>query len=750
MPGKKNKNKNQQSSKINQASQSQVTKLVVKESELTTEDKERLIAEGETRKKELIAEGEKEKQRLIEEGKTEKDRLISQADLVSEKHAVEIISKVEAERDVKYNEYKKEAVSQVETIMQEKKILMDQELQKQRDNFANQKVDLDRQIEVVRKKDTELEKRARTLLDDSAKLIASKETYKSEIIKSVKKDLETIEKEKAILEAKCVELNNELKRKQKELSAVEQDKDAYEQDSIDNAVRRKELIILQEKALRLEGENTQINALLEEYRQELIIKKGLLESYGEDPNRAIRENRNLTKKIDELSAKLINYPSEEELNALREKAKLLDQKLQKIEEYKETINRLERQLNDATIYQDDLDNARRFIRVLELQKSELQKELDRIIETYNHSNVKVFPSLSKIDAQTIPVSHSPVKCSLKDLCENFRAYLALRKDNPLYYNQGQIRTFIAAFATTRLIILEGMSGTGKSSLPKAFAQYMDCVTARIPVQSSWKDRNDLLGFYNDFEKRYKETDFLKELYSATRDKDNIHCIMLDEMNLSRIEYYFADFLSVLEEDNPDKWKINLIADDIRGEMPTFITDGKLQVMNNTWFVGTANNDASIFNITDKVYDRAIVLDFKKREDKPKDIKSYPGIIHMSNNEFQSLLKRAITSYNNNTAVSDVVTFLDEGMQTYFDNSFGNRISNQIQLFVSAYEACGGTMIEAIDVIFATKVLRKVQGFYDESTKKRLNEFLDLIQNKYNKSTDFELSKAEIRRMISKI
>jgi hypothetical protein len=56
-----------------------------------------------------------------------------------------------------------------------------------------------------------------------------------------------------------------------------------------------------------------------------------------------------------------------------------------------------------------------------------------------------------------------------------------------------------------------MSGTGKSSLPKAFMEYVDCVTERIPVQSSWKDRNDLLGFYNDFEKRFKETEFLKAL-----------------------------------------------------------------------------------------------------------------------------------------------------------------------------------------------------------------------------------------------
>ena len=82
--------------------------------------------------------------------------------------------------------------------------------------------------------------------------------------------------------------------------------------------------------------------------------------------------------------------------------------------------------------------------------------------------------------------------------------------------------------------------TSTVELPRAFADFMGSKTIEVPVQSSWKDRNDLLGFYNDFKKQYKETEFLKALYSATHDPNNIYVIVLDEMNLSRIEYYFAD------------------------------------------------------------------------------------------------------------------------------------------------------------------------------------------------------------------
>ena len=70
----------------------------------------------------------------------------------------------------------------------------------------------------------------------------------------------------------------------------------------------------------------------------------------------------------------------------------------------------------------------------------------------------------------------------------------------------------------------------------------------------------MLGFYNDFKKQYKETEFLKALYKATHDPNNIYIIVLDEMNLSRIEYYFADLLSVLEKPNTEDWKIELISD----------------------------------------------------------------------------------------------------------------------------------------------------------------------------------------------
>ena len=91
-------------------------------------------------------------------------------------------------------------------------------------------------------------------------------------------------------------------------------------------------------------------------------------------------------------------------------------------------------------------------------------------------------------------------------------------------------------------------------------------------------------------------------------------MVLDEMNLSRVEYYFADFLSVLELD-PEDWKIELMPSSTKGKLPANFTDGcSVKILGNTWFIGTANRDDSTFTITDKGYDRAAIIDFSHRNE----------------------------------------------------------------------------------------------------------------------------------------
>lgn len=665
-------------------------------------------------------------------------------DANNEKNKIEDAKKsIEADKDDLIEKYKKEAKESICEEAREECKDIRKKAEDDQAKAAKLKEEYETKLASLKEKDEDFAQKFSSLLEEQTKLDVKKNTYKLETI------TEEVDRQKEIdkLQGELTKKEDEIKGLKKKLEATSDEKKELEHELEQNYIRRADIMSKELDVKRYKSDADVYKARVDEVQKELSEKDVLIGRYGENPQAIIDENLKLKRELDQINDQIANCPSAEEIDSLRKIAQQVEQKNAEILKWKSDYEDVSDKYQNAKLYQEDIDNYKRFIRVLELQKAELQKELDRIIDTYNNKKTAVFSSLSKIDKEDIPAAHSMQNVTLKDICKGFRAYMANRKNNPLYYSEKHVRTFVAGFAATRLMILEGMSGTGKSSLPKAFAEYTHSVTENISVQSSWKDRNDLLGFYNDFEKRYKETKFLKELYKATRDNDNIHCIMLDEMNLSRIEYYFADFLSTLEEENPDKWEITLIPDEIPGEMPEYIVDGNLQVMTNTWFIGTANNDDSTSIITDKVYDRAIVLNFPKREKEFSIAPEKP--IYLSNTEFQDLLKNAKKKCKDPDGLKQLVNDLDDSMITLFEISFGNRISNQIRDFVATYESCGGTMLEAVDIIFATKVLRKLQGYYDESTKKGLSDLLTYLETTYSKN-DFELSKEAIKKMQDKL
>ena len=117
----------------------------------------------------------------------------------------------------------------------------------------------------------------------------------------------------------------------------------------------------------------------------------------------------------------------------------------------------------------------------------------------------------------------------------------------IYYKQDLLSDFFAMLRTNDLIILAGDSGSGKTNLVKSMAQAIGGKSVIIPVKPNWTSSEDLLGYYNPLEKKYLSTPFLDALIEASQNPDTPYLICLDEMNLARVEYYFADFLSLLEE-----------------------------------------------------------------------------------------------------------------------------------------------------------------------------------------------------------
>ena len=311
--------------------------------------------------------------------------------------------------------------------------------------------------------------------------------------------------------------------------------------------------------------------------------------------------------------------------------------------------------------------------------------------------------------------------TLRRLCDSFRNYAASRLK--LYYDISDIRRFIAGMAVSHILILQGMSGTGKTSLAHAFGDFLENPSTVIPVQPMWKERTDLVGYYNEFTKRFNETTLLEKMYEANYSKD-IYVTVLDEMNIARVEYYFAEFLSLLELPNAEERLLTVVSD-MWEDDPMQLINGCIKLPPNMWFIGTANNDDSTFAISDKVYDRAMIMNL--------DAKCEPfvaprtGRLHVSAAQFTDMVARAQKEYEVTARNLRRLEALDQYLIEHFHITFGNRIMKQIRSYIPVYVACGGDELEALDDILSKKILRKLEmqnPIYLRSASAGLSAYFD--------------------------
>ena len=363
-------------------------------------------------------------------------------------------------------------------------------------------------------------------------------------------------------------------------------------------------------------------------------------------------------------------------------------------------------------------NKREFSPSLSVQTETAE---EKEIET--ESQTERFCMLSAIDRNKEKYGHVSYDRSvtLESFCEDFRNYAASKLK--LYYDIEDIRRFVSGLAVSKLVILQGMSGTGKTSLAHAFGAFTDNPATVIPVQPMWKERTDLVGYYNEFTKRFNETLLLEKMYEANYSRD-MYVTVLDEMNIARVEYYFAEFLSLLELPNPDERYIDVVSDQWEND-PGQLKDGRLRLPENMWFVGTANNDDSTFAISDKVYDRAMILNLDSKCERfaaPPTEKRPISATH-----FRELFEHASREYGVSRRNMKRLEAFDQYLIEHFHITFGNRIMKQIRDYIAVYVSCGGTELCALDDILAKKVIRKLETqnpIYLRNASEGLMQFID--------------------------
>ena len=334
-----------------------------------------------------------------------------------------------------------------------------------------------------------------------------------------------------------------------------------------------------------------------------------------------------------------------------------------------------------------------------------------------------FPKLQLVDEKYAnyvePAFNNDI--SLEEFADNYRLFAASQMH--LYYTPEIIRRFVAGMAASKLLILEGISGTGKTSLPYSFSRYMNNPATIVSVQPSFRDRTELLGYFNEFSKRFNETEFLRALYEANYRQEPT-MIVLDEMNLARIEYYFAEMLSVLEMPSKDEWVLDLVPTAWDGD-PVKLDSGKIHVTDGTWFIGTANNDDSTFTITDKVYDRAMPIELNERAD-AFECDLQPAC-EITTEHLLYLFQKAKVEHPISDVMMENIQKLDKYLLTRFKLSFGNRIMKHMYDFIPVYVACGGTELDAMDYIVARTVLKKFESLNVSFVRDEITGLISYIE-----------------------
>ena len=382
---------------------------------------------------------------------------------------------------------------------------------------------------------------------------------------------------------------------------------------------------------------------------------------------------------------------------------------------------LRRHVTASMISATERENARMINEALQRQNDVLTKEIDQQSARLKQMQAVVkdnppFPACSAMDDNPDyrarpELSEEPV--NLRDFVTRVRGRMAL--DLGLYYSTTDLRCFVAGLAASKLHLLEGISGIGKTRLPEAFAQVIGAGRETIAVAAEWRSPQDLLGYYNAFERTFYESEFTQSLYKAQlplfREKPFI--VVLDEMNLSHPEQYFSDLLSAMERkeaDPKERVLLPLMTAPVE-PAPELLRHGRaIELPGNIWFIGTANNDETTLRFADKTYDRAHVLELPSKPTRfqPQDIRPLSPV------SYKALTYAFDTAEDRHgKEVDRILGFFDGRLGTRlrddFGVSWGSRLERQARRFIPVIVVAGGTAGEAADHLLATKILRKLSG-----------------------------------------
>lgn len=294
------------------------------------------------------------------------------------------------------------------------------------------------------------------------------------------------------------------------------------------------------------------------------------------------------------------------------------------------------------------------------------------------------------------------------------------KGHGFHFEPWQIGTYLAAGRTKPFLLLAGVSGTGKTKLPELVARGTGGSSTVIPVTPEWTDSAELLG-YTDLGGTFRPGQLLTVVRQALSDPEHQHVAIIDEMNLARVEYYFAEVLSRMEDDRS-------ITDKPRPILPSAAGDWRgLYLPSNLLLVGTVNMDESTHGFSRKVLDRAFTLEFSRVEltewHRPSIELPEPAAWPAQTWQPRARTLAALTdpTENERQRINESITELEaaNGILQRAQLHVGYRVRDELALFtlhaqdlIEVFVDSSETRVDPLDVGLSMKLLPRIAGGND--------------------------------------
>ena len=611
-------------------------------------------------------------------------------------------------------------------------------------DLAAKKVQLDAEI-----------RQCQNWLDDNREELLRLDVERQEQ-ERVRQDLANLENQAAQKQQEVDDLRKETNDLQNVVTVLAQDRERLAEEA---KTLKEEIDSLEVERQNFEKATQDVKGVIERYKEEKEKLDDLLQSIVQNEIKlqgliaevSARETqyKQIQSELEQAQEKLAKIKADtvpiEELIAEKERVrKDRDDLIEEIEKHKVIKNKIQKEYEEL---EEEKDNLKHEVDVLNRKIIDLKEEAGTGIDTVDRYTDLIDTKPVCLYGDHFPQGeHGPAEENEK--INYFKTYLTAQG---LVFPERIINAFHTSLKTNSispLTVLAGISGTGKTLLPIKYAEAMGMHSLVVSIQPRWDSPQDLFGFYNYLEHKYKATELARALIRMDPynfpdleggDRSNrMLLVLLDEMNLARVEYYFSEFLSKLElrRDITDEFnaaKRNRAEIEIETGPSREENDKNFRIWvgENVLFVGTVNEDESTQTLSDKVLDRANVLRFGKPSDE-LNRSADPGFIlqekYLHSTEWKEWVKPLSVQTNWDNDIQRWIKSVNNSLEQ-IRRPFGHRVQQAMRFYVNNYPGVNeNNYKDAFADQVEQKIIPKLRGIdlLEGSTRESLGQIRELI------------------------